>query len=233
MACSGHGRRLGSSPTESPAISDRRIFLAATPLALAVGVFGVIFGAASSVEFGAEVTVAMSAVVFSGSVQFALVGLLPSGVGVGAIILTVVALNLRHLVLGAAIRPKLHGSRARRALVSWFLVDESFGLAVAAPRRSGRVLVLSGLLLWIGWQVGTFLGVGGAQVVALEGLATAVFPVLFIGLAALTARDRRGAAQAIAAAAIVIGATLAVPDLHPFLPILAALVVALPSGWDR
>lgn len=217
----------------SRAISDRRILLAATPLALAVGVFGVIFGAASSAEFGAPMTVAMSLLVFSGTVQFALVGLLSSGVGVGAVILTVIALNLRHLVLGAAIRPRLHGSRLRRALMSWFLIDESFGLAVATRRRAGRVLVISGLLLWAAWQAGTLLGVGGAQVVALEGLATAIFPVLFIGLAALTARDRWGAVQAIVAATIVLAATVMVPDLHPFLPIIAAILVALPSGWGR
>ena len=195
-----------------------------------MAVFGVVFGAASSVEFGALPTVAMSALVFSGTVQFAVVGLLSSGAGVSAVILTVAALNARHLVLGAAIRPLLPGSRLRRALMGWFLIDESFGFAVAAGHQPARVLVLSGLLFYVAWQMGTLLGVGGAQVVALEGIATAVFPVLFIGLAALTAGGRAGALRAIGAAAIVLGATLLAPSLHPVLPIVAALIVALPGA---
>jgi predicted branched-subunit amino acid permease len=189
----------------------------------------VVFGAAASAEYGAVPSMAMSILVFSGAVQFAVTGSLASGASVAAVLLTVVALNARNLVLGAALRPRLGGTRTRRALMGWFLVDESFGLAVASPGQASRVLVISGALFYVAWQVGTLLGVGGAQVLGLAQIATAVFPVLFIGLAAVTAAGRSGVVRAIAAAAIVLGGTMLLPDLHPFLPIAAALLVAVPG----
>jgi predicted branched-subunit amino acid permease len=207
--------------------------LAAAPLALAIGVFGVVFGAAASAEHGAVPTVAMSLLVLSGAVQFAVVGSLASGATLPAVVLTVAALNARNLVLGAALRPRLGGSRAHRALVGWFLLDESFGLAVASGGQASRVLVASGVLFYLAWQAGTLLGVGGAQVVALGAVATAVFPVLFIGLAAITAAGRAGVIRSVAAAVIVLGGTILLPDLHPFLPIAAALLVALPRSGPR
>ena len=195
--------------------------------------YGVVFGATASAEYGIGPTVAMSLLVFSGAVQFAVVGLLTNGVAYGAVILTVVALNARNLVLGAALRPRVDGTRRRRVLMSWFLVDEGFGLAVASGRQAARVLVVSGMLFYLAWQAGTLLGVAGAQAVALEDLAAAVFPVLFIGLASITATGRSGALRAVAAAAIVLLGTILVPGLHPFLPIVAALLVALPGPMRR
>jgi predicted branched-subunit amino acid permease len=89
------------------------------------------------------------------------------------------------------------------------------------------------MLFYLAWQAGTLLGVAGAQAVALEDLAAAVFPVLFIGLAAITATGRSGALRAVATAAIVLLGTVLAPGLHPFLPIVAALLVALPGPGRR
>jgi predicted branched-subunit amino acid permease len=95
------------------------------------------------------------------------------------------------------------------------------------------VLLVSGLMFFVAWQAGTALGVLGAQVVGLEGLASAVFPVLFIGLAALTARDRASAARAVIASVAVVVGSLVLPPIAPFVPILAAIAVALPGGYRR
>jgi 4-azaleucine resistance transporter AzlC len=217
----------------APTIPDRRTILAAAPLAVAIGVFGVVFGAAASAEYGATQTLLMSFLVFSGAVQFAVIGSLASGATVTAVLLTVVALNARNLVLGAAMRPRLSGSRLRRALMGWFLTDESFGLAVASGVRAARVMAISGVLFYVSWQVGTIMGVGGAHALGLADVAAAIFPVLFIGLAAITASGRTGAIRAITAAAVVVVGTILVPDLHPFLPIVAALLVALPGSAQR
>jgi len=206
----------------------RRSLLAAAPLAAAIGVFGIVYGAASAVEFGAPLAIGMSLIVFSGAVQFAVLGLLAGGAGAAAVIVTVLALNARNLVLGAVLRSRLGGSRWQRAGLAWFLVDESFGLAVAARRHTAAVLLASGALFYAAWQVGTVLGVLGAQAVGLEGVASAVFPVLFIGLAAITANGRDGVARAIAAGLMVAGSAFLVPDLHAFAPIIAAVLVVLP-----
>lgn len=219
------------TPATDP--GNRDILLAAAPLAAAILVFGVIFGAAASAEFGPELTVLMSLLVYSGTVQFAALGLVAAGAGSLAVVLLAVALNARNLVLGAALRPRLRGSRRRRALLGWFLIDESFGLAMAARQRPGRVLLLTGAACYVAWQVGTLLGVAGTRVVALEGVAGAIFPVLFIGLAAITADGRGGATRAAAAALLVAALTLLVPGLHAFLPVLAAVVVAIVGSRGR
>ncbi len=209
------------------------MILSALPLALAIGVFGVIFGAAAQAHMDVALVVAMSLLVFSGSLQFAIVGLLASGAGPVAILVTAVALNARHIVMGAIVRHRLDTSAIKRALLGWFLIDESFGLAISSGRRAATVMLISGAMFFVAWQLGTWLGILGAQAVALEGLATAVFPVLFIGLAALTASSRTAALRAITAAALVIGGSLLFPQIHPFVPIVAAIVVALPGGASR
>jgi predicted branched-subunit amino acid permease len=205
------------------------LILSALPLAVAIGVFGVIFGASAQAHMDVTLVVAMSLLVFSGSLQFAVVGLLASGAGAAAILVTAVALNARHIVMGAIVRHRLEASRLRRALLGWFLIDESFGLAISSGRKAATVMLVSGLMFFVAWQIGTWLGVLGAQAVALEGLATAVFPVLFIGLAALTARTRAAAVRAAICAAIVVAGSLLLPQIHPFVPIVAAIAVALPA----
>jgi len=205
------------------------ILVAAAPVAAAIAAFGMVFGAAASALIGVPLTVAMSLLVFSGTLQFAVLGLLGAGAGPVAIMLTAVALNARHLVLGAVLRPRIDVSTPKRAGLAFFLIDESFGLALAAREGVARVLSTSGALCYGAWQVGTVLGVLGARLVAVESVATAVFPVLFIGLAALTARDTGSVIRTVGAGVLVAALTLTVPSAYAFLPILAALVVALPG----
>lgn len=210
-------------------VNLRSVLIATAPLAAAIAVFGVVFGAAGSAQFGSELTIAMSLLVFSGTVQFAVLGLLGAGAGTAAILLTVVALNARNLVFGAALRPRLEARPWRRAALGWFLIDESFGLAIAAGPRAGTVLLIAGAICYVAWQVGTLLGVAGARLIDLEAIAAAVFPVLFIGLAAITAGGRVGTVRAVSAGLLVLGLAMAMPGIRAFLPILVAVAVALPG----
>jgi len=200
---------------------------AAAPLAAAIGVFGVIFGASASAQMDVAMVVAMSLLIFSGTLQFATVGLLAGGAGPLAIIVTAIALNARHVVLGMILRPRLEGSTLRRALTAWFLIDESFGLALTAGQRAGFVVVVAGAIFYLAWQLGTWLGLLGARLVSLEGIAAAVFPVLFIGLAALTSRSRGDAVRA-TVAGLLVAAMSFLPGLYPFAAIVAAFIVSLP-----
>lgn len=209
--------------------AGRGLVLAAAPLAAAIGVFGIVFGAASQSQMDAAMTIGMTLLVFSGTLQFATIGLMASGAGPIAIIVTALALNMRHVVLGAVLRPRIEGSPLRRALMSWFMIDESFGLAIAAKDRAALVLVAGGVLFYLAWAVGTVLGIVGARAVAIEGLAAAVFPVLFVGLTALTVRGRADAVRAVVAAGLVAVMSL-LPAIYPFAPIVAALAVALPGA---
>ena len=222
-------------------MQGRATILATTlPAILAIAVFGSLFGAAARPVLGVPLTIAASLFVFSGSLQFALVALAAGGAAAPALLLTAATLNLRHLVMGAVLRPRLTGSRLRRALLAFFLLDETFGFAVAAgeaaeregrdPRpEAERTLLLSGILCYVAWGAGTLVGLMGAGYPAVAGVAGAIFPVLFIGLASLAARSGSDAARAAAAAAITIAIALALPDLRGVVPAIASIAVALPG----
>jgi predicted branched-subunit amino acid permease len=199
------------------------------PLAAAIAVFGMIYGAAAGSELGVALTLAMSLLVFSGTLQFATLGLVAAGAGPLPILITAIALNTRHLVLGALLRPRLGGSPLRRAALAWFLVDESFGLAYAARRRVVATFLAAGLACYIAWQAGTALELVGARIEVLEGAADAVFPVLFIGLAAVTSSRTALAVRAAAAGLVVLAIAVALPDLRTLAPVLASVIVALPG----
>ena len=237
MTAGGHtvGRR-------GPSVG--RIVAACSPAALAIGVFGALYGAAARPLIGPELAVASSVVVFSGALQFAIVGSLAAGATAPAVLLTAVILNLRHVVMGAALRPALGRSRVRRAIQSWFLVDETFGFATAAgsdPDLSAeertavmeRTLVITGVCCYVAWILGTLVGVAGGSLPALEGSAAAVFPVLFIGLAALAARSRSVAARAALAAVSTAFVAFTLPEARALAPVIVGILVALPGDIRR
>lgn len=207
--------------------------VAVLPLAAAIAVFGMIYGASAAPELGAAMTLAASLLVFSGTLQFATLGLVAAGAGPVAIVLTALALNARHLVLGALLRPFLSGGVAARVGLAWFLVDETFGLAYASRKRATLTLLVSGVACYAAWQVGTALGLLGARITALEAVAVAVFPVLFIGLAAVTSTRVGLALRAAVAALVVLATSIALPDLRTFAPLVAAVIVALPGERRR
>jgi predicted branched-subunit amino acid permease len=222
------------------ALPDVRFAVASgLPAAVAIGVFGALYGAAARPLLGPELTVVASLVIFSGALQFATVALLAAGAAAPALLLTAIVLNLRHIVMGAVVRPWLSESRLKRALLAFFLLDETFGFTVAAvarvesgPRRNavaGRTLLTTGVLCYAAWITGTVLGVVGAAIPGMEGFAGAVFPVLFIGLAALAARTRSVAFRAAAAAAVTAVICLTLPDVRALAPVVAGAIVAIPK----
>lgn len=200
------------------------------PIAVAIGVFGMLYGAAAQPLFGAWLTLFSSVLIFSGTVQFTMVGLLAAGAGPVAVLWAVFVVNIRNFALGGAIRPHLVGRGLRRMLVAWFLIDETVGLALAAPPEAGRILLRSGVVAYLAWVAGTALGVAGGAAVALEGLASAVFPVLFVGLAALMVRGATGLARAGVGTAVTLVLLFLWPGLAGLAPILGGVVAALPGG---
>lgn len=212
--------------------------LQSLPAAAAVAVFGSLYGAAARVYLGVPLTLASSVLVYSGALQFALVALLGAGASLLPLLLTTVVLNLRHLVLGAALRSRFESGPLRRAMLAFFLVDETFGFAIAAgnsvePRLVGatteRTLLVAGLTLWIAWLVGTVVGVLGGGLAVVERMAGAIFPVLFIGLASLAVTRPSHVARAVAAAVLTAAVAVLLPDLRMLAPVIAGVLVALPG----
>lgn len=212
----------------------RGILVTSSPAAVAIVVFGTLYGAGAQPLLGTAMTLATSLFIFSGALQFALVGLLGAGAGAPALLLTAGTLNLRHVVMGAVLRPRLGGSRLRRAGLAFTLLDETFGFAVAAPEEAGpeRTLFVSGVVCYLAWQVGTVVGVMGAGLSGVEKLADAIFPVLFIGLAALAATTGTLVLRALGAVALTAAVAVLLPDFRSLAPVIAGVLVALPGAAD-
>lgn len=200
--------------------------------AIAIMVFGAIYGSLARPLLGAAGAMLSSLLIFSGAVQFTIAGLLSAGAGAGALVAGALTLNLRNLVLGAVLRPRLEEGRARRAGLAWFLLDESTGLALASRLHPGKTLVVTGTVFYVAWQTGTALGLLGASVEGARAAAEAVFPVLFIGLAALSCFSRSVAVRAVFAAALTAALAVAWPEGRGVVAILVAIAVALPGGDD-
>ena len=203
------------------------VVAAALPVAAAIGVFGLVYGAVARPVIGPLWAVVSSLIVFSGAAQFTMVALVAAGASTAAVVGAVTMLALRHLPLGAILRPRLTAGTGQRALLAWFLIDETTGLAVTLNEAAERTLLVSGGLTYAAWVLGTALGVAGGQVGGVEPLAAALFPVLFVGLAALTATTRSDVVRAVVAGCAALGLLLIWPAAGALGAIVVAVAVAV------
>jgi len=94
-------------------------FMEAFPLAIAIAAYGLSYGVlATQADFSLVATVAMSLLVFSGSVQMVAVAMLTSGASIVSVFFTSVLLNLRNLLYGAALAEGLAPAGKWRWLLS-------------------------------------------------------------------------------------------------------------------
>lgn len=108
-------------------------------------------------------TVLLSIIVFAGSSQFIAIGLIFAGATAIGIIMTTFIVNLRHMLMSAALSPFLKGWKpAELVAFSYQLTDETF--AFHADRFSKQDLnktityTINGVAQ-ISWIVGTILGI--------------------------------------------------------------------------
>jgi predicted branched-subunit amino acid permease len=210
-------------------MSQRPPIAAIAAPAAAILVFGVIYGSLARPLMGVGYTMLSSLFIFSGAVQFTIAALLSAGAGAGALVAGSVTLNLRNLLLGAVLRPRIDQGPVQRAGLAWFLVDESAGLALASGADAARTLLSAGITFYLTWQAGTLLGLLGASAGGVRTAAEAVFPVLFIGLAALACSSRSIAVRALIAAGLTAAAAVMWPGGRGVAAIVAAIAVAIPG----
>ena len=176
------------------------------PIGLAMGVL------AANVGLSPFETGAMSALVYAGASQFVAVALLEAGAPGLSIVATTFLVNLRHLLMSAALSPFLRGVRPGvLAALGFLITDESFAVSHGEFSRSGRgdPALFTGLALtaYLSWVFATVAGawVGGA-LAAPEALGLDfALPAMFIGLLAGHLRERTSLAVAVVAALIAAG----------------------------
>jgi len=211
--------------------AERDIVLAAFSTGLAIAVYGVVFGVVAGPDWGSWRAIAASALVYSGSAQFAAAQLLAQGGGTGAVISAAAILNARNVVLGAVLRSRVRTGVVRRAGVAFLTDDESFGLAMASARPAVRVVLGAGAIFFVAWVGGTAIGAFvGAGSVLFADAATAMFPVLFVGLAAISVENRAGLSRTVAAGLGTLALVYALPSVRDFVPVAAAIAVSLVGG---
>lgn len=222
---------MSAATDNSPQLTYRDGFRAATPLAIVVFVFGVSFGVlARAAGMGTLAPIVMSITTFGGSAQFAAVSVLGAGGGVAAAAAAAVLLNSRYLPIGLSAAPAFRGGLLRRLAESQLVVDESWAIGHRGEGRFDRHMLLgAGVAVYLGWTVGTAIGVLGASALgdpARLGL-DAAFPALFLGLLAGQVKTRRALAAGVTGAAIALALVPAVPAGLPIVAASAACLLGL------
>lgn len=199
----------------------RRGYVAAQPLAVGVFVYAVTFGLlARATGLSIVEAMLMSTTVYSGSAQTATVSAMAAGAGIGACIVTILMLNARYLLYGAALRPWLGQASPLQAYSSlYFLGDGNWVLAMKAHtdgEKDAGFVFGSGVAMFIPWVGGTLIGavatdwVTDPKLLGLDFLLVAFCMAMGTGL---------------------------VKSRHDLLPAIVAVVVAVavdrlaPGGW--
>ena len=110
-------------------------FRASTPLLLPTAAVGVSFGLLAAPVLGVLPTVIMSALVWSGTAQFAALSILSAGGGTALAAGAGLLSNTRFLPMGFAIAPSMHARPLRRLLTGALLADATFAIG---HRPGGR-----------------------------------------------------------------------------------------------
>jgi predicted branched-subunit amino acid permease len=207
----------------------KALILRSIPIALTIGAYGIIFGAGAKEPLGVGGALLSSAVIFSGALQFAFMGLVLSGASAAAIVGAAVFLNTRHFVLGAVLRPKIDAPRVNRLGLAWWLVDEAAALAIADEESPRRTLLVCGTFFYLAWIAGTGIGLVIGGVSGIAEFAEQFAPVLFVGLAALLVTSRTIVLRALIAAALTYLAIALLPGDKAFLGLIVSVLVALPG----
>jgi predicted branched-subunit amino acid permease len=221
-------------------MSERRpILRQALSIGIATGAYGIGFGALS-VAAGLDLwqTVALSALMFTGGSQFALVGVVSAGGSPLAAIATSSLLGVRNGLYALRIARLLEVTGWRRPLAAQLTIDESTAVALgqrhAAASRFG--FWATGVAVYVCWNVASLIGavigdlLGDPKVYGLDAVAAAAF------LALLWPQLGSGDARLTAVLAGLIALLLA-PAVAPGVPVLtaalAAVIVSLVRGTER
>ena len=192
------------------------------PVSVFVFPFGVAFGAAA-IETGLtpDQALMMSFLVFAGASQFAALDLWQSPLPYLSLALMVLAVNGRHIILGASIARYVNHLPSHHWLGALALLSEAnFADSYKAMKdgeRDAGLLLGGGLIMWAVWAVATAIGVfAGALLGDLERFGVDVVMAAFF-------------------AALALGM---VPTWRKAVPVAVACLVAvitlplLPAGWN-
>lgn len=191
-------------------------FMEALPLAIAIATYGLSYGVlANQANFSLVGVVAMSLLVFSGSVQMVAVAMLTTGASVASVLFTSVLLNLRNLLYGAALAEGLAPAKKWRWLLSFGVSDEPFVLGSSRFKKHGPDPLYFGIVIgtfYIAWACSSFIGaLIGNQVDPQKWGLDLAFPITFVALLIPSLKGKPIIATAFAGAMIAISLEYLMP----------------------
>jgi 4-azaleucine resistance transporter AzlC len=186
------------------------------PILLGVAPFGMIYGALA-VAAGLPVAAAqaMSSILFAGSAQFIVTQLIATGTPPAVLLLTVLVVNLRHMLYSASVAPYVHRLPRRwKWLLAYLLTDEAYAVAIThyqQPTDGAKkhwYFLGAGLALWSVWQTSTAVGIFLSTQVPPSWSLDFTLALTFIALLVPALIDRPAVAAALSAGVVaVIGAS--------------------------
>ncbi|CAM5632186.1 Branched-chain amino acid ABC transporter permease OS=Streptomyces aurantiogriseus OX=66870 GN=GCM10010251_46020 PE=3 SV=1 [Streptomyces aurantiogriseus] len=177
-------------------------------------------------------TCALSLLVFTGASQFALVGALAAGGNPLTAAAGAFFLGVRNAFYGLRLSQLLALPRAVRPFAAQWVIDETSAVSLAQrDRRGARIgFAVTGLSLYVLWNLTTLLGALGAEAIGdtnawgLDAAGPAVF------LALLAPMLKTVTERAVAGLAVVLGLGL-LPVLPAGVPVLVAALAAPLALW--
>jgi 4-azaleucine resistance transporter AzlC len=183
----------------------------ALPVLTGLVPFGLILGITAT-ELGLttfEIS-AMSALIYSGAAQLALMFLMADHALFALVLVTTVMISLRFAIYSASLAPHLRPrSRFRKAVYSFLLVDHLYALSVLKFRdqedeNAHWYYFGAGSISWVAWVLGTAVGSSLGVGVPDEFPVQLVLPLVFIALLFPVLEDRPSVATAAVAGSVAV-----------------------------
>jgi 4-azaleucine resistance transporter AzlC len=224
-----------TADTEPPAEDVRRVRRSSIGLGVAVGAYGVGFGALAVANgLSVPMAVVMSVLIFTGASQFAYIGIVGAGGSPLTAVATALALGARNTFYGLRMAPTVRARGTRRLLAAQITIDESTAMAMAQPTQTlARVgFWTTGTAVFIFWNIATLVGalateqVSDPRSLGLDAAVGAAFLALL--WPQLTSRVPRLVAGISAALALLL-----TPVLPPGIPVLLTAAVGIVMAWPE
>jgi len=223
----------------------RKAFLrgvvSALPMTVVVGPFALLFGVVAT-EAGLNVveTMLFSVSVFAGASQFAALQTMQENAPVLVVLATALAVNLRMVMYSVTLAPHFGELPLRsRALMAYFLVDQSFATTVAEIDRNPAMTAMEKRAVFFGavvavaplWFLASLAGGLVGQAIPPDYALDFALPITFL---AMVAPMLRSLPHLVAAGvSIVLSLALAGMPYGTGLLVAAAVAMAAGAGLER
>lgn len=215
LALQMHSAKARQSPPQGAQATFREGIIDSLPIVIGYVPVAFAFGLnAVKLGFSPVEAIFISCVIYAGASQFVITTLLSAGISLWVAALTVMAMDVRHLLYGPALRHRIHHDLNGRKTAVWAfgLTDEVFSAALARlikdnRRWSENWMISVAACSWFSWVLGTIIGAlsGNGPLDAYPAVAAALafmLPALFLSflLAAFARRQSLVLASSLAGA---------------------------------